>query len=228
MEKVSILLSGFFILTTFLTVWFFFKASGKSKTILAGVIIWMIVQAIAGVAGFFRAQTMPPRFLFLIGPAILFIISLFFTRRGRHFIDTMNLKQLTLLHSIRLPVEIVLYFLLLADLIPDMMTFEGNNFDILSGLTAPVIYYIVFVAKKGSRKLLLVWNFLCLGLLINVVTIAILAAQTPFQRLAFDHPNIGVTYFPFVWLPGVVVPIVLFSHLAAIRQLTKRSKEKKI
>jgi len=134
------------------------------------------------------------------------------------------LKTLTLMHSIRIPVEITLFFVYSAGLIPVLMTFEGNNFDIISGLTAPLIFYFVFILEKLNKTVLLLWNFLCLGLLINVLIIAILSAQTPFQKLAFDQPNIGVTFFPFIWLPCVVVPIVLIGHLSAIRQLLKTNR----
>jgi len=101
------------------------------------------------------------------------------------------------------------------------MTFEGQNFDILSGLTAPIIFYVGFIKKRIGRKAMLVWNFLCLGLLINIVVIAVLSAPFPFQKLAFDQPNIAVLYFPFVWLPCCIVPLVLFSHVATIRQLLR-------
>jgi len=228
MEKVSIVVSILFVLTTLLAVWLFFKASGKSIRLLTGIGAWMLVQAVAGINGFFRHQGLPPRFLFLIGLPVVLIVVLFLSKRGRAFIDSFNTRRLTLIHTTRIPVETVLYFLMLAGLVPSLMTFEGSNYDILSGITAPVVYYLVFIAKKGGRRLLLAWNFLCLGLLINIVTIAILAAQTPFQRLAFDHPNIGVTYFPFIWLPGVVVPIVLFSHLATIRQLLTSPLQDKV
>jgi len=57
---------------------------------------------------------------------------------------------------------------------------------------------------------------------VNVLTIAAFSATTPFQQFGFDQPNIGVGYFPFVLLPAIIVPIVLISHLAAIRQLLKR------
>jgi hypothetical protein len=101
------------------------------------------------------------------------------------------------------------------------MTFEGTNLDIISGITAPPVYYLFFVAKKLNPRILLAWNFLCLALLLNVVITAILSAPTPFQQLAFDQPNIGIGYFPFVLLPAVLVPIVLLSHLASIRQLIR-------
>jgi hypothetical protein len=67
--------------------------------------------------------------------------------------------------------------------------------------------------------LLIAWNLLCLGLLINIVTLAVLSAPFPFQQLAFDQPNIAVLFFPFIWLPAFVVPAVLFAHLVCLRQL---------
>lgn len=94
------------------------------------------------------------------------------------------------------------------------MTFEGRNFDILSGLTAPIIFYFGFVTKQLDRKVILIWNFICLALLINIVVVAILSAPFPFQQFAFDQPNIAVLYFPFNWLPSCVVPLVLLSHLS--------------
>jgi hypothetical protein len=46
-------------------------------------------------------------------------------------------KILTLLHIIRIPVELGLYWLFIYKAIPQLMTFEGRNFDILVGLTVP-------------------------------------------------------------------------------------------
>nr|WP_298994992.1 hypothetical protein [uncultured Allomuricauda sp.] len=142
------------------------------------------------------------------------------------FSDKLNLKWLTLLHTIRIPVEIVLFYLFVQGYVPDLMTFEGYNYDILSGISAPMVYYGAFVKNWIGKKGLLIWNFICLAMLINILTIAVLSAQTPIQQLAFDQPNIGVTYFPFVWLPAVIVPIVFYSHLASIWILLKSIKSK--
>ena len=147
------------------------------------------------------------------------ILTLFITTGGRNFIDTLNTGQLTLLHTIRIGVEIVLFYLFVAKTIPIEMTFEGRNFDIIAGLTAPLVYYFGYVKKLLSSKLLIAWNICCLVLLINIVITAILSVHTPFQHFGFDQPNIAVAHFPFCWLPGIVVPLVLFSHLATLRQL---------
>lgn len=226
MAESSIYTSIIFLLTTLITLWFLFKAS-KNIKVIGGITIWMIITGILGISGFYRnVEAFPPRFVFLIGPAILFILAVFLLRDGRTFVDGLDLKWLTLLHMVRVPVEFILFAVFLDGLIPELMTFEGYNFDILSGITAPIIYYMFFVKGWIGKKGLLLWNIVCLLLLLNILTIALLSAQTPFQKLAFDQPNIGVAYFPFVWLPAVIVPIVLFSHLASIRQLLSPVPEK--
>ena len=222
MENISISIILLFIAATAFTVWQFYNASHKSKAVLIVVGSLLLMHTVLGLKGFYQQNmSLPPRFVFLVGPELLIILILFISKRGRAFIDGIDLQKLTLLHIVRVPVEITLYFLFVAGLVPILMTFEGYNYDILSGLTAPIIYYVFFVIKKVNKTVLLIWNFVCLALLINIVTIALLSIETPFQKLAFDQPNVGVTLFPFVWLPGIIVPIVLFSHLVSIRQLTR-------
>ncbi len=222
MENLSVFAAPLFISTTLITVWQFYRASGNSKKVLLILISWMVFQSAITYTGFYlNTSTMPPRFIFLLGPAVVFILALLTSKKGKEYLDNLSLQKLTIIHTIRIPIEITLYFIFLQGLIPSIMTFEGWNFDVLSGLTSPIVYYLIYVSKSASKRVLLIWNFICLGLLTNIVSIAILSAKTPFQLLAFDQPNVGVTFFPYVLLPSVVVPIVLVSHLASIRQLLK-------
>ncbi len=209
-----------FALTTFLTVFFFYKAAAKSTPTLIVLIIWLVFQAIMGLSNFYTiTDTIPPRFPLLIGPPLLLILGLFLTAQGKTYLDGLDLKTLSILHTVRVPVEIVLFLLYDHRTIPELMTFEGRNFDILSGITAPFIYYYGFKNQHPNAKILLAWNVICLGLLVNIVLNAALSVPSPIQQFAFDQPNVAVLYFPFNWLPSIVVPLVLLSHLAAIRQL---------
>ncbi|MFZ7144795.1 MAG: hypothetical protein ACO1G6_05580 [Bacteroidota bacterium] len=211
-------------LTTLITIWFFFKATGNSKTVLIVLAIWLVIQSAISVTGFYTVtDSLPPRFLLLVLPPFLFIAGLFVTVRGKRFIDNLNVKTLTILHVIRIPVEIVLFWLFIGKTIPQLMTFEGRNFDILSGLSSPVIYYFGFVRKQLSKKVIIAWNLICLLLLFNIIVNAIFSLPFPFQKFAFDQPNIALLHFPFVWLPCCIVPIVLLSHLASIRILAGKS-----
>ncbi len=220
MENLPAYISIVFALTTIFTVGLFYKATNNSKPILIILLMWLALQSAIALTGFYTiTDTIPPRFLLLVFPPLLFIIALFITSKGRQFIDSLDIKTLTILHTVRIPVEIVLFWLFVGKTVPELMTFEGRNFDILSGLSAPIIFYFGFIKKQIDKKLILLWNFICLALLINIVANAVLSAPFPFQQFAFDQPNIAVLYFPFNWLPSCVVPLVLLSHLATIRQL---------
>lgn len=220
MENLPSYIPIVFGVTTIFTVVFFYQATHRSAIVLLVLLCWLALQSIIGISGFYaETDTFPPRFLLLVLPPLLFIVGLFFTPKGKRFIDGLNIQTLTLLHIVRIPVEIVLFGLFMNKAVPELMTFEGRNFDILSGMTAPFIFYFGFIKKQIDTKIILLWNFICLALLLNIVVNAVLSAPFQFQQFAFDQPNIAVLYFPFNWLPSCVVPLVLCSHLVVIRHL---------
>ena len=225
MESVSLSIKIIFVIITLLTVYLFYAARKKSKPFLIIIFCWMLLQSILAISGFyFQEYSNPPAFMLLILPPVVCIIVLFITKPGRNFIDNLNIKYLTALHTVRIFVELILYALFIAKTIPVIMTFEGRNFDILAGITAPIIYYFGYKKKVLSRGILIAWNVLSLILLFNIVITALLSLKTPFQQFGFDQPNIALTYFPFNLLAAVVVPLVLFAHLAALKQLVFNSK----
>jgi hypothetical protein len=220
-----------FILTTFLTVGFLLYAVKQTvfDTVGAKILIfllafWIIFTGILALNGFYlNSAAFPPRVVaFGVAPALLLIIAYFIFFR-KNFIEKLPLKTLTLLSVVRIPVEIVLMWLFHGGLIPQSMTFEGRNFDILSGITAPLVYFLAFRGGRVNRTLLIVWNVFALALLFNIVITAILAFPSINPQLPVELQNRGVAYFPFIWLPAVVVPVVFFTHLASLWQLAKDS-----
>lgn len=213
-----------FLLTTALTVFLFWQACGRSKIFLWAILGWCSLQSLVALTGFYtHTNSLPPRFVLLVAPILITVMLLFFLPGGKAWLDTFNLQGLTLLHTVRFPVELVLMWLSAQKMVPELMTYKGLNFDILSGMTAVPVVYLVFRRKKAGKGLLLAWNFVCLVLFLNIVFLAIFSAQTPFQKFAYEQPNVAVFYFPFMLLPGCVVPLVLFAHLAAIRNLVRNN-----
>jgi len=193
----------------------------------AGMIAWCLLQSIFAYTGFYRDyQCLPPNLLIAgVFPLLLVIgIVLIYppTYRGLLLIP---LSRLTWIHSIRIPVEFGLLWLFSEKLVPQLMTFEGYNFDILAGISAPFIAYFGIFKKNISRRVLLVWNIVSLLLLVNIVCLAIFSAPFPFQQLGSDQPNIAIFYFPFILLPTVIVPIVLFAHLVSIVNLCTNKRK---
>lgn len=229
MESFPAYISITFMLTTFLCVGILFYGIKTSAldSIAAKIVVfligfWLLFTAILARGGFYEfTDTFPPRVVvFGVLPANLLTVSLFIFGRNS-FIEKLPLRTLTLLHVIRIPVEIVLYWLFIEKYVPRSMTFAGANFDIICGITAPIIYLIAFRRKSVGRKVLVVWNLIALGLLANIVITAALAFPSPMQQIAFDQPNRAIMYFPLIWLPSIVVPIVLFAHLASLWKLLK-------
>jgi hypothetical protein len=195
------------------------KYSRSAPAVTVGILIWLLFQAVLSLWGFYYTDTrsVPPRFALLIGPPLLLIIFLFITRGGRRFIDSLPLVPLTALSTVRIVVEITLYWLYLYKYVPELMTYTGRNFDLISGNAAPFVAYAIYNKLIGKRVILL-WNVIGLTLLLNIVINAILSAPLAFQQFAFDQPNVALLYFPFVWLPSFIVPVVLFTHLVGIRR----------
>lgn len=222
MEHLPIDIYIVFVLGTITTLWLLYKATHYSKWVMIITLLWLALQSAISLSGFYTVTSgVPPRFALLLMPPAVLVMALFFIKKSLRAIDSFDVKILTLLHVVRILVELVLYGLHLYKVIPLVMTFEGRNFDILCGLTAPLIWYFGYVKPILNKRVLLAWNVICLLLLANIVVTAVLSAPLPFQRLAFDQPNIALFYFPFVWLPGFIVPAVFFAHLVSIRRLLK-------
>ena len=181
---------------------------------------WLLLQSVLAYMGFYTdSYVLPPRLLlFGVVPPLLGLAGLLLTRSGRYLLARFDLVALTRISIVRIPVELCLYGLALHHLVPDLITFADRNLDLAAGLTAPLATYW-FRTQLMGRRLLLAWHVGALLLLLNVVALAALSLPTPWQQLEFGQPNVAVLRWPFVWLPTFIVPVVLLSHVAALRQL---------
>ena len=100
---------------------------------------------------------------------------------------------------------------------PVQMSYSGYNFDIVTGASALVLSVLLARGKAGTTAVR-IWNAVGFLLLVNIVTIAV-ASLPMFHAFGEDHVNDWVTYTPFVWLPGVLVPAALLGHLLIWRKL---------
>jgi hypothetical protein len=217
MEHLPLYIYLIFGLAALLAFVIFYNASQNSKSFLFIALIWVLILSFLSLSDRYTlTKSLLPIFPVLTIPPALLVIALFFTRRGKEFIKSLNIKTLMILHFVRILVELGLFWLAAYKVIPESLTFEGRNFDILIGLTAPAIYYFGFVRIKVSKPIILVWNFIGLASLFNVVF------NTVHTVLVLKQPNIAIGYFPFVLLPSFIVPLVMFSHLASIKQLLSK------
>ena len=223
-ENLPIWIDLTFIVTCILTISLFHFSNGRPKKLTLLIIIWSIIQSILAYIGFYQiTDSIPPRFGIVLIPTTILIIYGLLPKQQKWFSEIRQTEFSTFLHSVRLPVEIVLFGLFTHKMIPELMTFEGRNYDILMGITAPIIGWL-FIKHKLSKKILLGWNIIGLILVLFILFNGILSAELPFQQFGFKQPNLAVNYFPFVLLPATIVPIVIWTHISDIIKLRKEIK----
>lgn len=212
-------ITNLFLLLVLLVILFFYLANGKPKKVTLSLIIWSLIHAILAYNGFYHNTTaIPPRFALILIPVSMAVIYGLLPKQKDWVFLNRNRVLSTFLHLVRLPVEIVLLQLFIHKMVPELMTFEGVNFDIIMGITAPIMGFLLW-RNKLSKKVLLAWNVFGLVLITIILVVGILSAELPFQQFGFDQPNKAVTYFPFVLLPAVIVPVVIWTHILDILML---------
>jgi hypothetical protein len=207
-------------------VWAFHRLQGQRYAVYAllGSMLWLALSggaALSGVLADFSAR--PPAFALLLSASLLLTCSLAFSAVGDRMVTVLGIVPLIAFQVFRLPVELFLHGMYQAGIAPVQMTYAGLNYDILSGLSAPIVAYLAWRGILGRRGIL-IWNLAGLALLATIVTVAILSAPFPFRQFHNEPANTFVTHFPYVWLPAVLVQAALLGHLLVFRWLRRPSR----
>ena len=190
--------------------------------VLLAVTIWVALLGFLSLQGFFaNFKSLPPRLL----PSLLvpLVGGLLFLRSAgaRDLLARTPLQWPIYLQSFRIVMEIILWLLYVQHRAPVIMTFEGRNVDILVGLTAIPVGYLCFVRRTWSPRVALWWNVVSIFILLNVVVHAQLSTPSPFRVFVTDPPLTFIGYWPYILLPGFLVPLAWLGHAASIIQLRR-------
>ncbi|HVU57830.1 MAG TPA: hypothetical protein VHD83_22365 [Puia sp.] len=179
---------------------------------------WVLLLGVLAWRGFFAQWTkVPPRIgmaAMLPLPVVLWIT---FSKKGRELLRSLPPQWPIYLQSFRIVVEIVLWLCVRDGALPVQMSFEGRNFDILTGLFALPVGYYCYVKKSAPSWVALLYNIGGLLLLVNVVAIAVLSMPTPLRAFHNEPANTLVAYFPFIYIPGLMVPLAYTLHIFSLR-----------
>jgi hypothetical protein len=189
---------------------------------LLGVVVWLGVTALLAARGALaRLDSFPPPLIRMVVGALAAALALALSPWGRAVAERFSVGTLVGISAFRLLVEAILWELAREGSVPLRMTLDGRNFDVLTGLLALALF--LWSRKRALPVAVVVgWNLLGFALLANVLEIAVRSAPGP-QRAYFDGPPLTLpTAFPFVWLPGFVVPSALLAQSLSLRALSRR------
>ena len=126
---------------------------------------------------------------------------------------------LVLFQSFRIVVELLLWMAYKQGFIPAQMTFEGRNFDMAAGVLALAAGWAMWQRPKWARGIGVAFNLIGLGLLLNIMAVAVLSLPTPKRYFTEGQDSSNVTTFPFIYLPATLVVLAFAFHLFSLRQL---------
>jgi len=195
------------------------RAGAITALAIAG---WLVVTATAAGAGLLADfRSLPPRFLLVFVPPLVALVALGRSRTILPLLAATPPSWLVHAQSFRIVVELVLWRLIVAGAVPEIMTFTGRNVDIVVGVTAPIVAYACFTRAAWPRGVALWWNVAGIMILVNTVLHAQAAAPTPLQVFVTEPPNTFIVSVPYVWLPAFLVPLAWGLHVLSIRQLRR-------
>ena len=137
---------------------------------------------------------------------------------GGHLAANVPLAALVGFQAFRLPLELILHSWVESGTIPETMTWSGKNWDIISGITALVA--VPFAQKH--RAVAWAANAIGLGLLLNVMRVALLSAPVPFGW-DVKPPLLVAFHLPYALIGPVCVGGALAGHLVLTRALLRRA-----
>lgn len=183
------------------------------------LITWISYVVLISFTEILDSLSMPPRApIFVIIPAFTIV---FITTSRKSFQSVLRNTPRhipVLIQSFRIVVEILIYGAFLEGFFPQRVTFEGLNYDILMGILALPIGFLIY---KGliRRQLILAYNIL--GLLVLSLTGFAFISSFYFSDFVGAEGEIALVQVPFILLPGVLLPFAIFYHVVSIRQNLK-------
>lgn len=187
----------------------------------AGVLVGLLITAMVSGSG---VLTLHPAVLIAYFLTInLVAIRLVWSPIGHALAQATPLWALVGFQSFRLPLELILHRWAQAGTIPPQMTWSGDNLDVVTGILAAVVGGVLWrwdePLGRWGRALAGGINLIGLGLLLNVMQIAVRSAPGPANTYGPDALLLLVFVVPFGWIVPFCVGGALVGHLLVFRRL---------
>ena len=184
---------------------------------------WLVYISAISVTGIFTATSLPPRIpLLLVAPAFLFFIYFFTNKKFKPVIENTPHAWPVYFQSFRIIVELLIWWQFTKGIVPQSATFEGRNFDILIGLTAPLIAFFTFIRPRIGKLLFILWNIA--GFITLFIVVAILMKHSYFTSPAnLSILTKGFGDFPYTFLAGLFMPLAVFMHIFSLVKVRNTS-----
>lgn len=203
-----------------------FSAPARSQiglSILVLVFAWYGLVTVLAMHDLFRAS---PTARSPILPLAVFapvILSLWLIRRSKGMAQIVDATPLSWLVGAQVYRAVGAIFLVLWSIgqLPWQFALPAGGGDVLVGLVAILVAIAAGTWSEAIRKAAYTWNVLGILDLVVALGTGFLTSPSPFQLLAFNHPNLLVSRYPLVMIPAFMVPLSLILHGVCLWKLQR-------
>jgi hypothetical protein len=186
--------------------------------------LWFCVIWNGAINGVFRPGASPvplvPVAIFL--PVIIGAPILLRSKRIGEVLDAMPPTWLVALQVYRV---FGMTFLVgwLFGLIPGIFALPAGTGDVITGLVALPVAYMLASGDGQGRAEAVAWNVFGLLDFAVAISLGLITSPGPLQLIVPDVPNTTAGVYPTVLIPAFAVPSSILLHLVSLRQLSRRA-----
>lgn len=184
---------------------------------------WFLAITAAAVSGAWLDPGVPRALGYLV-PALFLSVVLWRAGWLQAAVRTMSPAAIPWLQTLRIGGGLTLFAAWASGMAPWGWVVTAGTGDILVGLGAAAVAFLLGTGLSWSRTAAQVWNVFGLMDMAHTMVRGLLSAPGPQQRFFEEPPNLVPAVFPFVYLPAFIVPLTILLHILSLHQLSRPAR----
>ena len=187
----------------------------------AALAAWFVAVVALGASGVFHYDGglgVPGLGAAVLLPILVMATLTFGTAGGRQALAEAPVPALIGVSAVRV-LGVIFVLLHAAGRLPAPFAPAAGWGDIVVGAVAPLVAWMVARDWPGSRRVALAWNALGLLDLINAIGLGVTSSPGPLRIFVGDPSSAIMSELPWLLIPGFLVPLLVFTHLAVFARL---------
>jgi hypothetical protein len=200
--------------------------SRQPRLLSMAVLMWLGLSAGLAHAGLLlNTHQLPPVIAGLVAVPLAFLVLTVRRPNAGVWRQGVSLRMLLGIQIFRLPLELLMWRAAQLGIMPIEFSFQGYNLDVITGLGALLLVVLwPYVSPQRAKQLAWVWNLWGIFCLLAIsALVVLLSPQVHFFGQGPQHINSWVLFFPYVWLPSLLVPCAVLGHLLVWRELSHKA-----
>jgi hypothetical protein len=197
------------------------------RPVAVGLGAWMLISYVLASSGALRELAGSMKLGAYVGGSNLAALVLALSPVSAAVASRASAWMLVAFQGFRLPLELILHHWFEIGVMPIQMTYEGANFDIVTGVAAVSVATVLLLGKLSERSTwwwVLSFNVLGFLLLLRVMSIAVQSAPWPLRTFENEPAVVLPFYAPFTWIVPVCVAGALWGHVVTFRWLVAQKR----